>query len=390
MIHFFLAVVALTLRRKLISSIPVSYIQFLLSGDYPQGGRMIYVKLTWVSLDAALLMVSSLFVIHPSWIVWHNCTFDHITAAYEFSFVVDKNYIILWQSGSLAKNPILLYTKPPTPLWGKFGSEYVTPSFNPGVLLYIYVGAWPLWWQQWENISDLKEQGLSHEEIYNVWCDRLANQAQSNGDPTMPDPSVSPAEKWALYTNHPTDHKIIGNLSSVVPESLAYPDTLTFICNKHNLTAHSIHLVNTLALGKYLGTLKVFERASTVKLIHGWAPSLSTLCRQGRAPSSLCPRCHTTVEVPDHVIKCPQSDAIGKWLHLLNSTIESLCQANTLTLLLNTFQYKLSLLLDLPHPVFDRSPSITTLPNCLITAIQHQNLLGWNLMLGGFTSKFWL
>lgn len=145
MIHFFLAVVALTLRRKLKSSIPVSYIQFLLSGDYPQGGRMIYVKLTWVSLDAALLMVSSLFVIHPSWIVWHNCTFDHITAAYEFSFVVDKNYIILWQSGSLAKNPILLYTKPPTPLWGKFGSEYVTPSFNPGVLLYIYVGAWPLW-----------------------------------------------------------------------------------------------------------------------------------------------------------------------------------------------------------------------------------------------------
>jgi hypothetical protein len=31
---------------------------------------------------------------------------------------------------------------------------------------------------------------------------------------------------------------------------------------------NSIELINTYALGKYLSSLKVFERASTVKLIH--------------------------------------------------------------------------------------------------------------------------
>lgn len=169
---------------------------------------------------------------------------------------------------------------------------------------------------------------------------------------------------------------------------MAYSDTLTYIC--HSIASHSIELINTSALGKYLGTLKVFERASTVKLIHGWTSTLSTLCRQGRPPSSLCPRCHITVETSDHVFKCSHHEAMDKRSQCLKCTIATLRNANTPQLLLNTLQYKLSLVLDLPIPVFQPDPSISTLPHCLIKVIRHQNLLGWHLMFCGYISTFWL
>jgi hypothetical protein len=60
----------------------------------------------------------------------------------------------------------------------------------------------------WETASDLQQQGLSHEEIYNVWCDRIANQARFNGDPSLSDLGVTPAEKWAIYSSYiiPQNH----------------------------------------------------------------------------------------------------------------------------------------------------------------------------------------
>jgi hypothetical protein len=116
---------------------------------------------------------------------------------------------------------------------------------------------------------------------------------------------------------------------------------------------------------------------------------LFTLCGQGRSPSSICPRCHITVETTDHVLKCSHLEAVNDRSQLLASTIQALRIAHTPQIILNTLHYKLSLLLDLPLPLFTFIPSITTLPQCLLKAIRHQNILGWHLMICGYTSKFW-
>jgi len=97
----------------------------------------------------------------------------------------------------------------------------------------------------------------------------------------MFDPDVTPAEKWAVYTTHPVLHKVIGNLSSVVNDSLGYNDMLELIDHKHNINITTINHINTIAQKKTLSAMKVFQRASTVKLLQGWAPTFASLCCQG-------------------------------------------------------------------------------------------------------------
>jgi len=43
-----------------------------------------------------------------------------------------------------------------------------------------------------ETPTDLILQKLSQDEIYNIWCDRLAQQAWDKGGSSIPDPDVSP------------------------------------------------------------------------------------------------------------------------------------------------------------------------------------------------------
>jgi len=74
----------------------------------------------------------------------------------------------------------------------------------------------------------------------------------------------------------------------------------------------------------------------------------------------------------------------------MQECIDKLSGAKTPTLLLNTLNYKWSLLLDLSPPVFEKDSSFNQLPACLISAIRHQNLIGWQTMLWGFTTWYWL
>jgi hypothetical protein len=46
--------------------------------------------------------------------------------------------------------------------------------------------------------------------------------------------------KWAVYSAHPVPHKVIGNLSNSVNETLGYHAMLTFACGKHDLHPHDI------------------------------------------------------------------------------------------------------------------------------------------------------
>jgi len=76
----------------------------------------------------------------------------------------------------------------------------------------------------WKMLDNLKNQGLSLEKVYNVWCDSLATQARLSDQCFAPvfNPDVTLAEKWAVYSHHPIRHKVIGYLSMAIKESLGY------------------------------------------------------------------------------------------------------------------------------------------------------------------------
>jgi len=42
----------------------------------------------------------------------------------------------------------------------------------------------------WSSVEDLQSQQLSRDEIYNVWCDRMAGEAWKSSFPIIEDPDV--------------------------------------------------------------------------------------------------------------------------------------------------------------------------------------------------------
>ena len=124
--------------------------------------------------------------------------------------------------------------------------------------------------QPWQTIEDLKLLKLSWDEIYNVWSDRMANEACHNRTCSLIDPVVTPSEKWAVFSRYPTLHKITGNLDHGVYSTLGYEDLLNYISNnsnKHLLTPSKLDRTNLIALLGYLTSLKPLQRASVAKLI---------------------------------------------------------------------------------------------------------------------------
>jgi hypothetical protein len=67
----------------------------------------------------------------------------------------------------------------------------------------------------------IEKQNLSTGEIYNVWCDCMAKETWHNGSISLYDFEVLPDECWAIYSKHPTFHKIIGSWLSVSTPQLA-------------------------------------------------------------------------------------------------------------------------------------------------------------------------
>lgn len=107
--------------------------------------------------------------------------------------------------------------------------------------------------------------------------------------------------------------------------------------------------LNTLALQYYLNSLKPHQKASTVKLLHDWSPTYSTLCRQGRECSPLYPRCLYTVETPPHVKECPDLDASKKCQLLLHSFLLDLERLSTAPSIITVLESKLSIVLNLQY-----------------------------------------
>jgi len=123
---------------------------------------------------------------------------------------------------------------------------------------------------QWKLISDLKDQKLGRDDIYNIWCDFLASEEWRNGTHSVEDPDVSPNKQWAVYSKYPYFHKITDDLTCGIYSTISYESLLEFICKKHGLTSSKMRRVNIHALQRHLASLKPHKRATLVKLIHGW------------------------------------------------------------------------------------------------------------------------
>jgi hypothetical protein len=162
----------------------------------------------------------------------------------------------------------------------------------------------------WESVDDLILQRLSRDEIFNVWCNKLAEHAWQYDSLAVPDPSTNPIEWWAIFSRYPYLHKITNHFQSEIYATLSYESTSLYLESRHSLTPSKMAHDNTNALHCYIESLQVHKRATTLKLIHGWAPTDSSLCRQGRSHTSICPRCHLTVETTSHVYTCPAEPVV--------------------------------------------------------------------------------
>jgi hypothetical protein len=201
---------------------------------------------------------------------------------------------------------------------------------------------------------------------------------------------VAPAEKWALYFCHPHFHKLTGNLSSSLTDALGYNDTLLYIKQKHSLSTAALSHLNSTALKGALDSVSLFKRASIIKLIHGWAPTYANLCRQGHHPSPLCPRCSLSVETVDHARVCSSSMAVTHRVSLLNNFPQEILCLGTSPMILPTFEYKLSITLDIPNKTQTATSSThSSIPTSILIAIHHQNLIGWVIFFLGYISQYW-
>ncbi len=117
-------------------------------------------------------------------------------------------------------------------------------------------------------------------------------------------------------------------------------------------------------------SIKTHQRATTIKLMHEWIPTYASLCRQERESSSICPRCHSTVETKEHLLICPLPEAIHHRILLLNTFINTLRHLSTPTLLIHIFEYKLLLVLDVPFNLHHKSS--IEFPPIVLTAIRHK------------------
>lgn len=141
-----------------------------------------------------------------------------------------------------------------------------------------------------------------------------------------------------------------------------------------------------------MSRLKVFKRASIVKLIHGWILTNESLYFQGHKPPPLCPWCQCSVEIIDHICQCLIPSASSCHKIFLQQFLKCLININTPMQIIVTLERKLSLTLDIPYDARHAYPSQdpATIPHSLITTIQHQNIIGWDVFIKGYTSNHWM
>jgi hypothetical protein len=138
----------------------------------------------------------------------------------------------------------------------------------------------PLSKKPWKSLEELKQQRLSQDETYNVWCDYLAGNAWEISVP-WEDPEVAPMERWALYSVYPTIHKITGGVAEGIYSTLGFHDLQQYITAKHNSTKESLNRTNLTSLSRFLTDLKPYKCSTIIKLISWMASNSKHLMSAG-------------------------------------------------------------------------------------------------------------
>ena len=156
---------------------------------------------------------------------------------------------------------------------------------------------------------------------------------------------------------------------------------------------HPDHLntVNMMGLHQFLCRKKIHQRATLVKLIHGWIPTQEFLYTQNRTSTPICPWCSLVNETALHIHQCSYPTAIMYRRDKLERYLKALAQCNTPVHILITLEHKLLLTQELPYSQhYQCATSLTSVhKNILIASIRHQNVLGWDSFLKGFISSYW-
>ncbi len=62
----------------------------------------------------------------------------------------------------------------------------------------------------WKNIQDLILQQLSRDEIFNVWCNRMAENEWMTGSAPCINQKTTLAEQWAVFSKILQEHQLMG------------------------------------------------------------------------------------------------------------------------------------------------------------------------------------
>jgi len=115
------------------------------------------------------------------------------------------------------------------------------------------------------------------------------------------------------------------------------------------------------------------------------------LSRQGRSSSSCCPRCQVAIETPSHVFYCPNLEAKTFRTQALSLFLSSLTKNKTSIHIIQVLECKLPQFLKLDY--MDQFLPLSTLDltaySTLLSAVWHQNIIGWQLFIKGYTSDYW-
>jgi len=102
--------------------------------------------------------------------------------------------------------------------------------------------------------------------------------------------------------------------------------------------------------------------------------------------SPMCSQCHEQIETAAHIIICDQPLAIIARCNMLDDMLHKLEKQGTPNIMLQTFNYMLSLTLNLPYDKVTSQWTHDFIPHVLLWAIKHQNLVGWDNFMKGFIS----
>jgi hypothetical protein len=243
---------------------------------------------------------------------------------------------------------------------------------------------------KWSTLPELQQLKLSNAAKLNILCDSRATAAQASFI-SDPEGEVLPSEKWAVYTNVPSTRKVTGKLKEAIMQTLHRDEMLEFIKRKHGLTEAKLEQIDTPTLGKVLKKHRLHNRASLSKLIHRWIPTNAFLHKQNRADTHLCPRCMTEPENADHILKCNETSARSSRSTILYDALHQLSTNDTNQYILHSLEEGMTMFLEIPSKnLYLLQNQIKPLEEETINkARRHQNLIGWDMLLRGFSSKFW-